>query len=117
MNNDILRKAKAQLKHCTVKQARVVAIVSNEHGRPLFAVSNRRKNNGGGKWTYHAEELAVNRIMRWYPKPKYLTMTVVRFKADGSLGMAKPCPECYKKVGVVNHLYYTDDSGTIQTLF
>lgn len=119
MHNLLWRKALAQAKHCDVKLTTVVAVVSLDD-RPLFAVTNRRGKGSISKWTRHAEEMAVRRLSRWYSGNRVddLELHVIRFRNNGTVGMAKPCPGCNSLVTkVFSKVYYTNNSGFFERLF
>ena len=119
MNNLLWRKALTQAKHCDVKLTTVVAVVSIDD-TPLFAVTNRRGSGKVSKWTNHAEELAVKRLARWYTGNRLddFQLHVIRFRNNGSVGMAKPCSGCNSLVTkVFKKVYYTNDIGNFERLF
>lgn len=119
MNSMILRKAGNQLKHCDVKGAKVVAVACTYNGMPLFAVSNRRSKGRVSKWTKHAEERALERIERFGgEEDKGINLFVMRFHADGSLAIAKPCPGCEKLLKNSNlwEVWYTNERGDFERL-
>ena len=120
MKEQILQSA---LKRCrkdgTVRSAKVACIAI----APDYVSITVNKRGKGGRispWTYHAEELMLNRIRnaRW-PYPGACTIIVMRFKPDGTLGCAKPCDRCdpmLRKSGV-RRVIYTNEVGILERLF
>ena len=57
---------------------------------------------------YHAEFNLFSRDLRQWPINIKGTVFVVRLLADGSFGLAKPCPSCWnylKKIGIKKVVY------------
>lgn len=119
MNSMILRKAGNQLKHCDVKGAKVVAVVSTIAGTPLFAVSNRRSKGCISIWTQHAEERALERLRRYYGADDCkAVLHVMRYRADGSFAMSKPCSGCAALLNKARlwEVWYTNERGDFERL-
>lgn len=112
MNNKAIRKAMIQARHSDVKCAKVVAVVGMGE-KPLFAIGNARCWGRGNKWSYHAEERALLKCRKMGLNPRVLSITVLRFLADGSLAMARPCGDCKEIVDFFGDCYYSKDGGSI----
>jgi deoxycytidylate deaminase len=69
--------------------------------------ANHLKESGHTCHSIHAEHSALNRA-----RPGD-TLYVIRFLANGLLGMAKPCTECQKKLKArgITRVYYTNELG------
>lgn len=68
------------------------------------------QNAAGNTPNRHAERIALERL--WPSKRKGTKVLSIRVRADGSLGMAKPCDRCMaylEKNGVTSVTYSTDD--------
>lgn len=110
----IYRKAKRQ---GDVHSALVVCIALIQ-GEPIFITTNRRGGGRVSRWTQHAEERMYKKV-RYYLRNNEVSLVIVRFRKDGSIGMAKPCFGCdvlLRKSGV-EHVFYTGVSGAIEKLF
>lgn len=64
----------------------------------------------------HAEHAAINRA--WENGAVGTTALVVRFRSDGTLGMAKPCKLCTDRLmnAGVKKVMYSDVDGSISTM-
>jgi hypothetical protein len=110
----IYRKA---LVHGTVESALVVAIATIQD-EPVVMTTNKRHSRSVYSHTLHAEERLFPKLL-YYVKDDDVSVTVIRFRKDGSLAMAKPCHGCdwlLRNAGVV-HVYYSDMAGEIRKLF
>ncbi len=117
MNRTTLTKAIRAAKHSDVKCAKVVAVVSTYTGTPLFAVSNRRSSDPH-RWTDHAEVRAIKSLRRRSFQDD-LTLTVLRFRSDGSMAIAKPCQWCQYSIevsGLFEEVYYSNEKGILELL-
>ena len=47
------------------------------------------------------------------------TLFVLRYHVDGSLGMAKPCPDCQQRIRDkgIKRVWYTDEEGNFQRMY
>lgn len=104
-------------RHGDVHSALVVAVATIQ-GAPVFITTNRRGGGRVSKWTLHAEERLYKKV-RYYLRNNEVSVVVVRFRKDGTIGMAKPCFQCdilLRKSGVA-HVFYTDTYGKTEKLF
>jgi hypothetical protein len=95
-----------------------VACIWHPHSGQVRITVNKRHSNTKNEWTHHAEALMAARMRRevWDYGG---TLYVIRFKRDGSLGCARPCPLCDKKLrkSGADHVYYTNDQGLVERLW
>lgn len=56
----------------------------------------------------HAEDMAINR--GWRSNLNGCELMVLRFKNDGSIGMARPCDLCMERIKLagIKRIYYSD---------
>ncbi len=93
-----------------------VAIKSNHHQHPMAAaiisggkiVSMHTNNNH-----IHAEQAVINRS--WRSGAEGCTLVVIRVKADGGLGMAKPCLDCMQRIkeAGIKKVLFTNADGVV----
>lgn len=64
----------------------------------------------------HAEHAVLNRA--WRSGANGTTLVVIRIKASGKLGMAKPCQICQARMASagVKKVIYTNDAGSVEVL-
>ena len=97
--------AKAPRRPSDIRGIRVVAL-SMFNGNVVAVRANSRGSGECSQYSHHAEERAA-KAMRGYG---WWDIVVLRFRKDGSLGMAKPCLGCdkiLKKAGVDKVQYST----------
>lgn len=106
-------------RHGDVHSALVVAVATTAN-EPIIVTTNRRGGGRVSKWTTHAEERIAKKVA-YYKRMGLVDIhiTVMRFRKDGTLGMAKPCSGCEALLNAseVDHVYYTDSYGKICKLF
>ena len=93
-----------------VRAATVIAFVVSR-GKIVADGYNRRMDVPvDGKFSYHAEEVALKKAGR---RASGATLYVVRVKKDNSRGLAKPCVRCMEAInrtGIVR-VYFTLDAS------
>lgn len=73
-----------------VRKAKLLAFVVD--GDTIISVGyNRKRFSADGKFTFHAEESALFKAGR---RAKGKILYVIRFRKDGTIGIAKPCKDC-----------------------
>jgi hypothetical protein len=111
-------------KDCTVRCAKIACMVylNGRHTFPTYVTVNKRGTGGKcSPWSYHAEELAIERLSRsdvW----NFPVFVVLRLRADGTVGCAKPCEKCsylllHSKKLVRTEVYYSNADGTFSRLW
>lgn len=95
MARTYIAKAKTAIQHhCDVETQRVVAIATVGYGAIIGIETNRRGEGKVSKWSQHAEERLAHKLQSMRLREKNITISVIRWKRDGTLGMAKPCSGC-----------------------
>ena len=122
------KQLKSNTKHCVIETgffrlARLVSLKSNyrvklgcvivQHGKPISIGFNRVKTHpisGEFTRTLHAE---MDALISARAPLDGATVFVYRERANGDLGLAKPCKNCYKKLvnSGVKKIYYSTTSG------
>lgn len=100
----IARKTKSRARHKWAWHCAVVVRGSN-----VLAIANNRDET-------HAEVAALNQL--WPSERKGTKVYSMRISRTGRFAMAKPCPDCerYMRESGVKAVYYTDGSGTMNTM-
>lgn len=102
-------------KYGDVKKAKVVAICMDKSGRVLVHAHNRKILGVDGRFSIHAEEDLVNKIIKRNIHIRYkdITILILRFASHG-LAMARPCENCQSILEKIEaDIYYSDNSGRI----
>lgn len=95
-------------------QSHVVALV--QVGKSAVAACNSfRPHAGSDGYGAHAEVAALSKV---HPNARgKAVITVLRFRADGTLGEARPCQRCqryFAKYGVTSVYHSTRDGSVIK---
>jgi hypothetical protein len=109
-------------KDCDVKRHRLCAIAFSKSGQIITSAVNRIHNDGYvSDYSLHAEELLLKKLrkIKAIERFRYIKILVVRFAKAKGWAMAKPCRNCESllKLSGVQEVSYTDEFGTIQTLY
>jgi pyrimidine deaminase RibD-like protein len=91
-----------------VKTASLMAFVVRR-GKVVTVGYNRRVFPNGEAFSQHAEEAALKKAGS---RAKGATLYVLRFKKDGSRGMARPCGRCHdtlNRAGIVRVFFSLDN--------
>ena len=82
-------------RYSNVKRAKVSAIAFSHSGEIIASAHNRRVCGIPGKWTEHAEENLINKLLKLkaFNRFRNITILVMRISSYG-VTMAKPCFKC-----------------------
>lgn len=76
---------------------------------------NRKGSSLSSMFSIHAEEMLLRRLhkLRAISRWGIPSVTVLRFKRDGSYGVSKPCPPCMKQLlrAGIRKIQYTGAMG------
>lgn len=89
----------------------------HQHSHASFVVvGGSIQSMGYNCGTTHAEEKALKQL--WPNKRAGVTVYSFRWRKDGSLGMAKPCPKCetFMRDAGVKKVYYSDNNGVVHMM-
>jgi len=86
--------------------------VQHFHGS-FVVVGGRIQAIGYNVGDTHAEIKALQQL--WPDKRRGVKVYSMRFRKDGTFGMAKPCPACesYMRANGVKTVFYTDVTGKL----
>ena len=113
----VLTKAISVAKKSDVVRGKVGAVIFTRSGNIIASASNTIFYRHKGKWTIHAEEAAIRKIINLRHKHEFgqLYILVVRYKAGSdTLGISRPCPKCQtllKWAGI--RVFHTNTDGNI----
>jgi len=113
--NNAARKAKH--KRCALPGGMCVVATATITKSVYSATNSWRPHARSGGYSTHAEVAVLSKL---HPGNRGLAeLTVVRYRADGSLGMAHPCARCQKYLADcgVERVFYSDSAGLIQRLW
>ena len=100
-------------RECDIKIHRMGAICFLRNGHVLATACNRKGNGYVSEYSYHCEEMVLERSAYARKRAKSQAyILVVRPLARGEYGLAKPCQGCYelcKEAGV--KIFYTTIEG------
>jgi len=111
---DLDRMRDITFRKSTVHSQKLTAMALN--GKHIVCYETNRRGNGlVSRFSIHAEEFLIKKLRKTNAKNRYnaLTVIVMRFRKDGSLGIAKPCVDCHRLLdnyGVKN-VYYSINDG------
>jgi tRNA(Arg) A34 adenosine deaminase TadA len=115
---NVLKKAVDCAKKSSVIRGKVGAVIFTRSVNIIASAHNTIFYGQKNKWTIHAEEMAVRKILNFRSKDELgkLYILVVRYKVGSdTLGISRPCPRCaalLKWAGI--KAFFTDENGNIQ---
>jgi len=95
-------------------RTKVGAVLATKRGRIVTAAHNKILYGDGPPFTLHAEHALLLKAakLRAFSRFKDLQVWVVRVKANGLLGLAKPCKQCRKLLAdKVSAVFYSTETG------
>ena len=101
-----------------VKRSKVVAIAFKANGAILCSAINQRCYGRQDKWTTHAEENLIGKLMRLKAKERFgrIYILVARWSRVNGWSNAKPCEKCRQEIeryGATT-VYHTGSCGKVQ---
>ena len=94
---------------------KMAAILFTRRGRVLGVASNKRGNGYVSEYSYHAEEMVLDKTAYARRKARKektkLYLLVVRINKRGELRLAAPCYSCYQlcREAGIERIFYTTD--------
>ena len=94
---------------------KMAAIVFTRNGRVLGVASNKRGNGYVSEYSYHAEEMVLDKTAyarrEARKKKTKVYLLVVRINKRGELRLAAPCYPCYQmcRSAGIEKIFYTTD--------
>lgn len=114
---NVLKTAVNLAKRSQVVRGKVGAVIFTRSGNIVASAANTIFYGQKNKWTVHAEEMAVKKILnfRYRHELGQLYILVVRYKiGSDSLGLSRPCPRCQALLKWANiKVFYTDENGNV----
>lgn len=113
-----IKKAQKTARYANVKRAKVAAIAISHSGEIIASAHNRRVEGDPDKWTEHAEEVLLAKLVKLKAFDRYdkIKIFVLRVTNKG-FGMAKPCRRCRAQLDNYDvQVYYTRDEHLIGAL-
>lgn len=102
------------------KRGRVLSIGWNSYVKTHpIQLKYAKKNKMPLREFLHAEAMAIIRLLPQH-RAKAYSITVYRFRADGTPALAKPCPICMSMIratGTIKKVYYTTDNDPLDFTF
>ena len=115
----LIKKARRTAGYTNVRRSHMAAIAFTDSGNVIASAHNRRVS-GRPEWTEHAEDVLLQKLhkIKAFQRYQHVNILVVRvLKRDGSLSLAKPCPECQRKLSKVNvSVWFTTSNNTVEQL-
>ena len=102
----------------TVKSFKLVAIAFSESGHLITSAVNMRGGGSISKWTTHAEEALIRKLIKISARNRYgeIAVVVARWSPTKGWAMAKPCCRCEALLSEygATALYYTSNNEVIR---
>jgi cytidine deaminase len=103
-------------KYSDVKKGRVSAIAFNNNGKILTTAQNRKLIGHGERYSTHAEENLIRKLLKINAFQRYgrITVLVLRLSSEG-VTMARPCKRCQSLIDDYPiDIIYTSWSGELE---
>lgn len=103
-------------KYTNVRKAKVSAVAFSGTGQIIATAHNRRVDGHKNKWTEHAEEVIIHKLVRLKAFSRYdnISILVMRINKRGA-AMARPCRKCQILLRQYRvSVYYTSENGTVK---
>ena len=103
-------------KYTNVRRAKVSAVAFSGAGQIIATAHNRRVDGHKDKWTEHAEEVILHKLVRLKAFNRYqnISILVMRINKQGA-AMARPCKKCQSLLEKHDvSVYYTSRDGTVK---
>jgi len=109
ITNTHIKQAHKTARYGNVRKAKMAAIAISQSGEIIASAHNRRVYGHPTKWTDHAEEALLRKLLKMKAFQRYgkIRIFVMRVMKDG-WGLAKPCRKCQQQLAKYDvEVYYT----------